>query len=73
MVTIVREYFPQVEVESVQRDEFMPFRGTLSVKKAQRLLGYTPKNSIEVGFPKYIKWYKQLEMISSGGVSKIAI
>jgi len=73
LVNIVQEYFPHVQVESVQRDGLMPFRGTLSVKKAQRLLGYAPKNSIEVGFPKYIKWYKQLVMSSSGAVSKMAV
>jgi nucleoside-diphosphate-sugar epimerase len=39
----------------------MPFRGTLSVKKAQKLIGYAPRNPVEVGFPKYIQWYKDLD------------
>jgi nucleoside-diphosphate-sugar epimerase len=60
LVTVVQEYFPDVDVESVKRDNLMPFRGTLSIKKAQQLLGYSPQNPIEIGFPKYIKWYQEL-------------
>ena len=32
-----------VIVKKVERDKLMPFRGTLSVKKAEKLLGYKPK------------------------------
>jgi nucleoside-diphosphate-sugar epimerase len=60
LVDIVKEHFPDVQVESIERDNLMPFRGTLSVAKAARLLGYAPKNPIEVGFPKYIRWYRSL-------------
>jgi nucleoside-diphosphate-sugar epimerase len=60
MTTIVKEHFPDVEIEFVERDKLMPFRGTLSTKKIQDLLGYAPKNPIETGFPKYIKWYREL-------------
>jgi nucleoside-diphosphate-sugar epimerase len=59
VVEIIRQHFPDVEVKHVERDKLRPFRGTLSVKKAAQLLGYEPKNPIEVGFPKYINWYKQ--------------
>ena len=60
LVTIVQEHFPQVDVEQVERDKLMPFRGTLNVDKAKQLLGYKPHNPIEVGFPKYIEWYRNL-------------
>jgi len=60
MATIVREHFPDIEVEHVERDQLMPFRGTLSTSKIQDLLGYAPKNPIEIGFPKYIEWYREL-------------
>lgn len=60
LVEIVKEHFPEVQVERVERDDLMPFRGTLSVAKAARLLGYAPRNPIEVGFPKYINWYRSL-------------
>jgi nucleoside-diphosphate-sugar epimerase len=60
LVAIVRTSFPEVGVEYIERDKLMPFRGTLSVEKARRLVGYAPKNPIEVGFPKYIQWYREL-------------
>jgi len=42
-------------------DNLMPFRGTLSVKKLDELIGYKPTHPIDIGFPKYIKWYKELD------------
>lgn len=60
LVAIIQEHFPGVKVEYVERDKLMPFRGTLSVEKAERLLGYAPKNPVDVGFPKYIDWYRAL-------------
>ncbi|MDQ3336710.1 MAG: NAD(P)-dependent oxidoreductase [Myxococcota bacterium] len=59
LVSVIKESFPTAPVEYVQRDHLMPFRGTLSVDKARRLFDYEPKNPIEVGFPKYIEWYRQ--------------
>ncbi len=61
LVEIVKNSFPEAPIQFVERDQLMPFRGTLSIKKAQTLLGYSPKNSIEVGFPQYIQWYKELD------------
>ena len=58
LVAIVQEHFPEVEVESVERDKLMPFRGTLSVDKAAGLLGYAPQYPLESGFAKYIDWYR---------------
>jgi nucleoside-diphosphate-sugar epimerase len=57
---IVRSEFPGIEVEYAVRDRLMPFRGTLSVEKARRLIGYEPVNPVDVGFPKYVEWYRQL-------------
>lgn len=61
MVSVIKQAFPNIAVESVPRDNLMPFRGTLSIKKATTLLGYQPKHPIEVGVPKYIAWYRSLE------------
>lgn len=58
LVGIVREAFPAAKVERVERDKLMPFRGTLNVDKARRLLGYEPRFPIDVGFRRYIDWYK---------------
>jgi nucleoside-diphosphate-sugar epimerase len=60
IVTVVRDHYPEVEVRYEPRDALMPERGTLSVEKARRLLGYAPANPIEVGFAKYIEWYREL-------------
>lgn len=60
LVGVIQEHFPETRVERVERDRLTPVRGTLCVDKARRLLGYRPANPIEVGFPKYIAWYKTL-------------
>jgi nucleoside-diphosphate-sugar epimerase len=60
LVNVVREYFPEVDAEYIERDNLRPFRGTLSIEKAKRLVGYSPKNPIEVGLPKYVQWYREL-------------
>jgi nucleoside-diphosphate-sugar epimerase len=59
LVAVIKRDFPAVESVSVERDHLMPFRGTLSVDKARRVFGYAPANPIEVGFPKYIEWYRR--------------
>lgn len=60
LVAVMEEHFPGIEVQYAERDRLMPKRGTLSVEKARRLIGYRPENPIEVGFPKYIEWYRSL-------------
>jgi nucleoside-diphosphate-sugar epimerase len=60
LAEIVRKEFPGIEIEYKPRDALMPERGTLSIEKAKRLLGYAPENPLEVGFPKYIRWYKDV-------------
>ncbi len=66
LVDIVLKEFPQATVESVERDRLMPFRGTLNVDKARAMLGYQPQNPIEIGFPKYIQWYRGLGWNGNG-------
>ena len=60
LVGIVRRHFPAVEVERVDRDILMPERGTLSVDKARRLLGYAPAFDLETGMAKYVDWYRSM-------------
>jgi nucleoside-diphosphate-sugar epimerase len=60
LVSILQREFGSLKVEHVKRDTLMPFRGTLSTEKARRLLGFEPSIPIDVGFPKYIQWYRQL-------------
>jgi nucleoside-diphosphate-sugar epimerase len=61
LAEVIRKEFPGIVIEHIERDQLMPFRGTLSVQKARRMLGYAPKNPVEVGFPKYISWYRSLK------------
>ena len=53
---IVTQHF-NGSVEFVERDPLLPRRGTLSIKKAHRLLGYAPQHPLESGVPRYIQWY----------------
>lgn len=61
MADLVREHFPGTHLLMNPRDSLMPERGTLSVDKARRLLGYQPQFPLEQGFVRYIQWYKQLK------------
>jgi nucleoside-diphosphate-sugar epimerase len=58
MAELVREHFPGISVNHKPRDGLMPERGTLSVDKARRLLGYEPQFPLDKGFVRYIDWYK---------------
>ena len=60
LIEILRADFPELEVERVERDRLMPTRGTLSIDKARRLIGYSPAFSIDVGYRKYLDLYRQL-------------
>ncbi len=58
MAEIVLQHFPGALLKYNPKDALMPERGTLSIEKAQRLLGYEPQFPLERGFVKYVEWYK---------------
>ena len=58
LISILENHFPKLKVEHQDRDKLIPIRGTLSVSKAQELLGYQPKYPIEEGYERYVNWYK---------------
>lgn len=60
LVAAVREHFPSVEVEYVERDALRPHRGTLSIDRARELVGYEPAVSLEEGVARYVEWYRDL-------------
>lgn len=60
MARIIQAEFPGIQVKHIGRDALMPERGTLDVDKARRLIGYNPQNPLEVGYRKYIQWYRGL-------------
>ncbi len=56
---IVQRLIPNTNKEFIKRDKNMPFRGTLSIKKAKNKLNYKPKFKIEKGIEKLINYYKK--------------
>ena len=56
---ILLDYFPKAKITYEKRDKLTPKRGTLSINKAKKLLGYNPTFAIEKAYPEYIKWYKE--------------
>ena len=60
MIEIVKAELPDIVVKYMPRDQLMPERGTLSIDKARRLLGFEPHWPLEQGLVRYIQWYKDL-------------
>ena len=58
LAEIVLDSFPGSKLECKPKDALMPERGTLSIDKAKSLIGYNPQFPIDIGFKKYIDWYK---------------
>jgi len=58
MAEILKGHFDGININYTPKDRLTPDRGTLSVDKARDLLGYQPQNPIDIGYPKYIEWYK---------------
>ena len=60
-VNILKKYFPQLNFILKNRDTFRPKRGTLSIKKAKKLVGYNPKITLEKGIMNYLKFLKVID------------
>lgn len=58
MAEMVRAHFPSIKVEYIPKDNLTPDRGTLNIDKARSLIGYDPQYPLDVGYLKYINWYK---------------
>jgi nucleoside-diphosphate-sugar epimerase len=57
MIDILKEFFPKLKVKKVDRDNLMPYRGTLSMNKAKLLLSLKSNWKLEKGYKRYIEWY----------------
>ena len=55
-VELLKGKFPNLEYEVVERDGFRPKRGTLSIDKARRLIGYEPRYDLAAGLEEYIRF-----------------
>ncbi len=59
LIDILKKYFPNLQVKNIPRDKLMPIRGTLSMRKAKKLLNFKSKFNLEKGISRMIKWYLQ--------------
>ena len=66
MAKIIQSEFDNIEVIHKERDNLVPKRGTLDITKANKLIDYCPANNLEVGYRKYINWYKEFSKKSVG-------
>ena len=66
---ILGKYFKNSKYKIVKRNRAMPKRGTLSISKAKKLLGYKPKYSLEKGTAKYIEFLRSLDMQLDGAAN----
>ena len=55
----MKENFHDLEVKYTPKDNLTPDRGTLSIEKARRMLGFEPSFPLDKGYLGYINWYKQ--------------
>jgi len=55
-VKILSKHFKHLKYKIEKRDNFRPKRGTLSIKKAKKLLSYKPGYNLQKGIKKYINF-----------------
>lgn len=60
LAQLVQSRFPSITINHNPPDKLMPERGTLSIEKAQELIGYKPDFPVERGFERYLDWYCDL-------------
>lgn len=58
MIEILKKEFPNLIIKHSERDKLVPKRGTLSVEKARKMIGYEAQYNLEKGYLEYINWYK---------------
>ncbi|MCP4569144.1 MAG: NAD-dependent epimerase/dehydratase family protein [FCB group bacterium] len=59
LAKIVQVNFPGTLIQYQKKDDLFPDRGTLSIEKARKLLGYSPQFKLETGIPALIRWYRE--------------
>jgi nucleoside-diphosphate-sugar epimerase len=57
LATIIRETIPEAILEERPRALDKPIRGTLSTKRAEQVLGFKAKWTLETGYRRYVEWY----------------
>ena len=59
LIGILSKTFPDIEVAYRPRDRLMPTRGTLSIDKARKLIGYEPRYSLQAGVDEYVSFVEK--------------
>lgn len=59
LTEIIGRHIPGTTVQHREVPKYMPMRGTLSVERARRELGYAPRVSLEEGVERYIEHLKR--------------
>ena len=59
LINILKIYFPKLKSKTIKRDKLMPKRGTLSMKKAKKLLNFSSEYNLEKGIKRMINWYRK--------------
>ena len=57
LADIVKDVIPDAVFEFSERDSEKPIRGTLSTKRARKVLGFQPKSALQDAYKHYCKWY----------------
>mgnify|MGYP005997644075 FL=1 len=57
---ILKKHFKNLEIKIKPRDKTKPSRGTLSIEKARKKLGYKPKIKIETGIKNYLDFLNKI-------------
>jgi len=55
----LKKYFPDLKYKVEERDSFRPKRGTLSIAKAKRLIGYNPSFSLADGIARQVEFTRK--------------
>lgn len=58
LAAVVQQVVPNVVLENRPRAEDKPIRGTLSIDRADKVLGFTPQWTLETGYLRYCQWYR---------------
>lgn len=62
-VKILKSIIPSLKYKvNEAKDNFRPMRGALSIEKAKKVLGYSPKFSLEEGLRHYVESYNKLKI-----------
>tara|TARA_B100000989_G_C19266214_1_gene354262 strand:+ start:43 stop:606 length:564 start_codon:yes stop_codon:yes gene_type:complete len=60
-IKILKKHYPYLKYEVKSKDKTKPSRGTLSISKARKLIGYKPKFDLEKGIKNYLEFLKKIE------------